>query len=349
MADLASSLSAKIVTEGGNKCKASKPGRHRPLAPQLSQGSQHSISATPTAAATNPVINSSAVRHDQCHRSVRARATRTFFFFSRPHLPREHCRVRAARKNEEDGLRASDRAPATGMQDKKLQHGAPTVAGAWDFLPWRSCGTRPYRASFLWDFFPRNSLHQFRCFGGNAPPESVPSEVSPTFHSARVQPCWSLGSCLAPSSTTFRLPRQRVSSSSTIRQIQKWRRASPATLRRISEPPGRRPHRRGMCRHPAVRVVNGGRPASPKRRPGINRRAICFSFSLCCPRIPYPALPSCASNALAVTTTRSVCPFHHSSCGAVLPLYCRRNRHGVRIASSNRSCPVDSEQLCRTT
>lgn len=88
------------------------------------------------------------------------------FFFSRPHLPREHCRVRAARKNEEDGLRASDRAPATGMQDKKLQHGAPTVAGAWDFLPWRSCGTRPYRASFLWDFFPRNSLHQFRCFGG---------------------------------------------------------------------------------------------------------------------------------------------------------------------------------------
>lgn len=189
----------------------------------------------------------------------------------------------------------------------------------------------------------------FAVSGGNAPPESVPSEVSPTFHSARVQPCWSLGSCLAPSSTTFRLPRQRVSSSSTIRQIQKWRRAPPATLRRISEPPGRRPHRRGMCRHPAVRVVNGGRPASPKRRPGINRRAICFSFSLCCPRIPYPALPSCASNALAVTTTRSVCPFHHSSCGAVLPLYCRRNRHGVRIASSNRSCPVDSEQLCRTT
>lgn len=62
----------------------SKPGGHRPLAPQLSQGSHHSISATPTAAATSPVISSSAVRHDQCHCSVRARATRTFFVLSRP-------------------------------------------------------------------------------------------------------------------------------------------------------------------------------------------------------------------------------------------------------------------------
>lgn len=164
----------------------SKPGGHRPLAPQLSQGSHHSISATPTAAATSPVISSSAVKHDQCHRSVRARATRTFFFSLSSPLPREHCRVRCPRKNGEVDLRVSDRAPATGMQDKKTTtRGSTGRRRAWlpsSPQPWDTSVPRIVLRGL------RNSLHQFRCSG---PPESVTSEVPSTFHSARVQPCCS--------------------------------------------------------------------------------------------------------------------------------------------------------------
>lgn len=164
----------------------SKPGGHRPLAPQLSLGSHHSISATPTAAATSRVTSSSAVRHHQCHRSVSARATRTFFFsLSRPACD-GNIVVFAARKNGGDGLRASDLAPATGMQDKKTTTRAPPVGGARDVLPRRNCGTRPYRASLFWDFGTRCTSFAVRglrnVFLRRRPP---------TFHSARVQPCCS--------------------------------------------------------------------------------------------------------------------------------------------------------------
>lgn len=264
-------------------------------------------------------------------------------------LPREHCRVRCPRKNGDGGRRVSDRAPATGMQDKKLQHGAPPVGDARGYLPRRSRGTRPYRASFFGDFGTRCTSFAVRglrkVFLRRCHQRSIVRVCSPAV----------LRSCPAPSSTTFRLPRQRVSSSSTIRQTKCGGgprpplfggSASPRERPSSSTPPG------NVSSPRCARCQRGPRrpAASSKRRPGINRRAICFFFSfIFVVLVPYPALPSCASNALAVTPTRSVCPFHHSSCEAVLHLYCSRNTHGVQIVSSCRSCPLDYKQLRRTT
>lgn len=164
----------------------SKPGGHRPLAPQLSQGSHHSISATPTAAATSPVISSSAVKHDQCHRSVRARATRTFFFS----LSRPPCHgnivVFAARARMEESAGASPTGPQRqGCKTKTTTRGSTGRRCAWlpsSPQPWDTSVPRIVLRGL------RNSLHQFRCSG---PPESVTSEAPSTFHSARVQPCCS--------------------------------------------------------------------------------------------------------------------------------------------------------------
>lgn len=164
----------------------SKPGGHRPLAPQLSQGSHHSISATPTAAATSPVISSSAVKHDQCHRSVRARATRTFFFLSLVppatgtlscSLPVQEWRSRPAR------LRP-------GPSDRDARQKTTTRGSTGRRRAWLPSSPQPWDTSVPRIVLRglRNSLHQFRCSG---PPESVTSEAPSTFHSARVQPCCS--------------------------------------------------------------------------------------------------------------------------------------------------------------
>lgn len=200
-------------------------------------------------------------------------------------LPREHCRVRCPRKNGDGGRRVSDRAPATGMQDKKLQHGAPPVGDARGYLPRRSRGTRPYRASFFGDFGTRCTSFAVRglrkVFLRRCHQRSIVRVCSPAV----------LRSCPAPSSTTFRLPRQRVSSSSTIRQTKCGGgprpplfggSASPRERPSSSTPPG------NVSSPRCARCQRGPRrpAASSKRRPGINRRAICFFFFfyLCCPR-----------------------------------------------------------------
>lgn len=257
----------------------SKPGGHRPLAPQLSQGSHHSISATPTAAATSPVISSSAVRHDQCHCSVRARATRTFFVLSRPPY-HGNIVVFAARARMEMVAGASPTGPQRqGCKTKKLQHGAPPVGDARGYLPRRSRGTRPYRASFFGDFGTRCTSFAVRglrkVFLRRCHQRSIVRVCSPAV----------LRSCPAPSSTTFRLPRQRVSSSSTIRQTKCGGgprpplfggSASPRERPSSSTPPG------NVSSPRCARCQRGPRrpAASSKRRPGINRRAICFFFLL---------------------------------------------------------------------
>lgn len=118
------------------------------------------------------------------------------FFFSRPSLPREHCRVRCPQERRRWPPRLRPDPCNRDARQKNYNTGRQWSETRGTFLPRRSRGTCPYPRIALLGLLPPELAAPVSLFGG-VPPESVPSEVPPTFHSARV--CSPAGFCVAVS------------------------------------------------------------------------------------------------------------------------------------------------------